>query len=203
MNLSDFDCFLFDFADVISLPQDMSCFAQMAQVLGLSIDEFHNLYWGHRKLYDLGMTGEAYWELVAGSALELQIVNQLIELDCRSWGRRNLETEEILRQLKKKGKRIALLSNLPIELAQYMRKNFKIFTAFDELIFSAEVGMVKPDLDIYQFTLSVLKVAPAEVLFLDDRQENLTGAKMAGIQGVLVTQENLPQLSVEVAKIWA
>jgi HAD superfamily hydrolase (TIGR01509 family) len=52
------------------------------------------------------------------------------------------------------------------------------------MIISAEVGLVKPDVRIYQLAVEQLGVKPAEAVFIDDMQQNITGAVKAGLQGI-------------------
>ncbi|KPK21345.1 MAG: hypothetical protein AMK69_21945 [Nitrospira bacterium SG8_3] len=59
---------------------------------------------------------------------------------------------------------------------------------FDVIVFSSEVGMQKPDPEIYRLTLSRLKVEPQETIFLDDRERNVDGALSVGMHGLLFTE---------------
>jgi putative hydrolase of the HAD superfamily len=56
--------------------------------------------------------------------------------------------------------------------------------AFDDLIFSAEVGLVKPDRRIYELALARLRVQPIEAIFVDDVSENVEAARAIGMQGI-------------------
>ena len=56
--------------------------------------------------------------------------------------------------------------------------------AFDDLIFSAEVGLAKPDRRIYDLALDRLLVQPAEAIFIDDVQGNVEAAQAIGMQGI-------------------
>lgn len=57
--------------------------------------------------------------------------------------------------------------------------------AFDHYFLSHRIGMLKPDEDIFRHVLDVLGVAPAELLFLDDNQLNVDGARALGIDAHL------------------
>ena len=59
---------------------------------------------------------------------------------------------------------------------------------FDVIVFSSDVGMQKPDPEIYRLTLSRLKVDPQETIFLDDRERNVDGALSVGMHGLLFTE---------------
>ena len=51
----------------------------------------------------------------------------------------------------------------------------------DKVYFSHEVKMRKPNADIYEMVLNDQKICPEEILFIDDRADNIQGAKDAGI----------------------
>jgi len=53
---------------------------------------------------------------------------------------------------------------------------------FDRVFFSHEMGMSKPDEEIYKSVIQELGVQPERTLFFDDLLENLNGAKKVGLQ---------------------
>jgi putative hydrolase of the HAD superfamily len=56
---------------------------------------------------------------------------------------------------------------------------------FDHVTLSYELRVTKPQAGIYEDAIRGLSVAPAEALFLDDRPENVAGAKAVGLQAEL------------------
>lgn len=56
----------------------------------------------------------------------------------------------------------------------------------DDLIISAEIHKIKPNADFYQYLLDKYKLNPNELLFIDDNQENVNGAKNIGISTIKV-----------------
>jgi len=56
---------------------------------------------------------------------------------------------------------------------------------FDDIVVSAEVGLLKPDLAIFKLAAKRLGVSPEEVLFSDDLEEYLGGAQSVGMQTIL------------------
>jgi HAD superfamily hydrolase (TIGR01549 family) len=63
--------------------------------------------------------------------------------------------------------------------------NYKIF---DVIVFSAEEGVMKPDPEIYQRTLTRLDVNPRESAFVDDRMPNTLGARQLGMHAIQHTE---------------
>jgi putative hydrolase of the HAD superfamily len=68
---------------------------------------------------------------------------------------------------------------------------------FDVIIYSHEVGLAKPDPRAYALLCAELQVAPDELVFLDDRPENVAAARRLGIHAVLhhSTQESIDAIS--------
>lgn len=62
-----------------------------------------------------------------------------------------------------------------------------IRTAFDVVVCSAEVGVVKPDVAIYQCAADALGLIPQQCFFTDDLKVNVAGAKDAGMDAVQFT----------------
>lgn len=57
----------------------------------------------------------------------------------------------------------------------------------DDIVYSHEVGLMKPDARVFDLTAERLAVRPDEVLFLDDVEENVAAARAAGWHAVLHT----------------
>lgn len=80
--------------------------------------------------------------------------------------------------------KIGLISNLYHYWVEPARKQ-PYLKLFDEVIFSSEVGLEKPDKEIYLLAAKNLGVRPDECLFIDDKQRNIDGANVVGMKGVL------------------
>ena len=88
--------------------------------------------------------------------------------------------------------KIALLSNINILHYEYLKKNFPVFGVFDKVFLSFQVGLIKPDKEIYNLVIRDLEVSPDEIFYTDDRPELVESAKSLGINGCVFT--NLGQL---------
>ena len=100
------------------------------------------------------------------------------------WAGDQLETEMVtlVRRLRPRFK-TALLSNFPASLRALLTQ-CGVTDAFDEMVISGEVGMVKPDARIYLLAAGRLGVPVGECLFVDDFIENVAGAQAAGMQAL-------------------
>jgi FMN phosphatase YigB (HAD superfamily) len=84
--------------------------------------------------------------------------------------------------------RLFLLSNTnKIHLEAVFRMNleahgFKDLSHFmEKQYYSCELGMRKPDAEIFQYVLNDIGVPPDEILFIDDSIQHVEGAKCVGI----------------------
>lgn len=101
------------------------------------------------------------------------------------WGGDRLDTDLVayIRRLRGSYK-TGLLSNAFSDLRRVVTEIWKFDDAFDEMIISAEVGLVKPDERIYQLALDRLGVAPEAAVFIDDFSRNVEGARRVNMQAI-------------------
>jgi len=97
--------------------------------------------------------------------------------------------------LKQKGYPIYVLSNFPGDQYDKYEKHNSFLQIFDDKIISGHVGLAKPDTKIYQFAIDKFHLTPERSLFIDDKIENIEGAKQLGIQTIHLQNPNeLPEL---------
>jgi putative hydrolase of the HAD superfamily len=84
----------------------------------------------------------------------------------------------------------ALLTNNVREWRASWRGLLPVETLFDVVIDSSEVGARKPEPAIYEITSEYLKVAHADILFVDDIGQNLKAARALGWQTHLFRVED-------------
>ncbi|HNT05443.1 MAG TPA: GNAT family N-acetyltransferase [Anaerolineae bacterium] len=161
---------------------------KLAARLGLSLEELYEVVFESQesKLLQLGeVSYEQAWDTLAqrfgldqrGLA---EVQHQMFEAD-----RLDLELVSYLRRARGTVK-TALLSNAGTRLRQTLRENH-IEDAFDEVIISAEVGVMKPDPESYWIALNRLGVEPQEAIFVDDFAANVEGACRVGMLGIQFT----------------
>ncbi len=179
---------IFDYGGVISQPLQAQSIAEMWRLLAPSKpDDCAMAYRLYRPQYDAGLRGEEYWSQVLthlGKASDAELIQQLIVQDVTGWGALNEAMLQYIRELKQRGIRLAILSNMTFETLKYLRDNFLGLEMFNHCCFSCEVKMIKPQPEIYRHCAGQLGLRPAECLFIDDTLENVTGAQRAGLVGV-------------------
>jgi putative hydrolase of the HAD superfamily len=177
---------LFDYGMVLSGPPLPSAWERMKAITGLDEPSFHAGYWEYRHAYDRGThTGVEYWHLVAGHSgvkLDDGQVAQLINADNDLWTERNEPMIAWAQRLQKAGVRTGILSNLGDEMNAGLLKKFGWIAAFDHCTWSHRLKLAKPELEIYQHAIEGLKAPAERILFIDDRADNIAGARAAGLQ---------------------
>lgn len=96
---------------------------------------------------------------------------------------------DIIKKMRNQDFKIVLLSNANNSF--FERKVYPTYpefkNLFDEIIISSEVGMVKPDKEIYLHTLEKISSKPEECVFVDDNEENVLASERLGIVGYVYT----------------
>jgi len=183
---------IFDYGGVISLPQAAADLDVIADLAGVDRDSepFWRAYYAHRDDLDRGSAGvAAYWRAIAGdvgASWDDARVHELWAADFRSWLSINPGTIEVLADLKAGRTRLALLSNAGPDFGSYLRRG-RVGDFFAACYVSGELGLIKPQPEIYRHALDGLGVSAAEAVFIDDREANVRGAQALGIGGHLFT----------------
>lgn len=100
-------------------------------------------------------------------------------------GPRDLLVERV-RGLQRDGYRTAIVTNNVAEFKDHWRALIPVDELFELVIDSCEVGVRKPNPEIYRLALDQLGVAPERAIFLDDFEQNVRVAVQLGMRGVLV-----------------
>jgi putative hydrolase of the HAD superfamily len=180
---------IFDYGLVLSGPPEPGARARLLEISGLSPEVFDAHYWKYRLDYDRGtLNGHTYWPTIArdtGVSLSPEQIEALIEQDVLLWATVDPVMLAWVDRVRASGMKIAILSNMGEDLLAYMRDNFRWLDRFHHLTWSCELNLIKPMAAIYEHTLEQLNVGAGEALFLDDRAENVEGARAAGIHSLL------------------
>ncbi len=100
------------------------------------------------------------------------------------------EMLELNQFLRSRGVKTFILSNMGADLAKnltdWLGKN-----NFDDIIFSCDVHMVKPNREIFELALKRFNISASETLFVDDLKANLDAFASLGVKGYLFDYKNL------------
>lgn len=97
---------------------------------------------------------------------------------------------KLVKKCIKKGHKVYVLSNWDPESFSIIRKKYHmLFDCFNGIVVSGNVGMVKPDPEIFQYLLEKYNLNPQECVFIDDQSENVAAARNAGICAIRCTRK--------------
>ncbi|MFJ7272660.1 HAD family hydrolase [Streptomyces sp. NPDC099050] len=182
---------LFDLFGVIAQHQSSEMRTVLVSISGAPAPAFWDAYWRLRPPYDRGeLTGPGYWREV-GAALGTRFgaarIGALIDADVSSWSGVEGEMVALVEELAAAGRRLGLLSNIPPELATHYEAHHSWLRHFEVCGFSCRIGHAKPDPEAYVWCVRMLGGQPPDVLFVDDREENVDAARAVGLRGALFT----------------
>ncbi len=92
--------------------------------------------------------------------------------------------QDFCRIVKEKGYKVFILSNACSKFYEYFPKHYDL-DFFDGVVVSSDVHIIKPEIGIYNYLLEKYNLKPEECLFIDDRQCNVDGAKLTGMNAVV------------------
>jgi len=77
--------------------------------------------------------------------------------------------------------RVAMLTNTTDAMEELLAERYSVADRFEVIVNSARVGVAKPDAAIYEELLRRLRLDAGDVLFIDDRAENVAAAASLGM----------------------
>lgn len=153
-------------------------------------------------------TDPIFYDLEIGKVSEDAFIEKLINMS-----HLNPSSDEIVNAwnamiLDMPKERINILSNLKEEYNIYLlsntnsihqkkflnevneANNFSFNKLFKKAYYSFEIGIRKPDNEVFEYALLDSNLNPSETLFVDDSQENLNAAQVLGIKTYHINNEN-------------
>ncbi|WP_408640475.1 HAD family hydrolase [Sphingomonas jeddahensis] len=95
---------------------------------------------------------------------------------------------ELVAELDSAGVPLFAITNFSDEFfTPFREQEAAMFGHFRDIVLSGAEKLVKPDAAIYRLALERFALAPHEALFVDDRQDNVDGAKAVGMHAVPFT----------------
>ena len=100
------------------------------------------------------------------------------------------EVPQILKELKAKKFKLAILSNGTPSLLNQLVKSNKLYDLFDDLFSIEEVGIYKPDAKVYDLPIKKYKIEKSQVAFLSANTWDVSGGGNYGYQSIWVNRNN-------------
>lgn len=190
---------VFDFGGVIAQANTSQMADFLINSFNINKDELSQALSDMQKFLTCGGSEKQFWEQYAiskGVSLTnnwfeqfgLVIKNSITEIP---------ETLAIVKALQNHGYQTAMLSDVTPYQAEIIRK-LGYYALFDPVLLSCEIGVKKPNLEAFKALLQKLQVQAPNVLFIDDRKENVEAAKNLGIDSIQFI--NSEQLKKELEK---
>lgn len=179
---------VFDLGDVVL--KRTEAIPDLAQLLAVPPERLQSAYWTYRRDYDLDSDATAFWSAIAKDAgappPDPELIDRLVRLDDAGWSVSDADVLTLMDDAAAAGLRLAVLSNAPSSMGRLISRQ-PWARVFDPLLFSGDLGMLKPEERIYRHLLDAIGAEAAEVAFLDDRADNVAGATALGIRAVQFT----------------
>lgn len=177
---------VFDWGDVIAPAPHGGWINYLAGMLDLTVAETvpHWRAAGYQD-FSAGLISESRFWLQFEKSLGRPLPDSMGRLWTESSARQPWpEILALIDSLRKNDIVTAILSNTVKPLSAMLRQDGQ-YDGFDSVILSDEVGLSKPDPEIYQLLLNKLGLEPEECIFVDDKPRNLIPASSLGMITIL------------------
>ena len=104
---------------------------------------------------------------------------------------------ELHAALRRRGVSTYIFSNTNDLAVEHIRRSFPFFKNFDGYIFSYQVGAMKPDAKIYEALEKLAGRRSTDILYLDDRPENVAAGNKRGWRAILHESPEQSRAAVE------
>ncbi len=177
---------IFDWAGVFCSPGEPFSHPKLTDLTGLSVDELGKATEELQGQYYRGhISSEVFWGDVL-KKFHLTLSPQ--ELSAAYLSSYQLYPEMLTLAQKIRAKMpTALLSNLTSEMMHDIVRKHLVDRYFDYLLFSNEIGCMKPEHEAYHLALKKLGTPPQATIFIDDSARNVAAAKALGLHTILFT----------------
>lgn len=180
---------IWDVGGVLERTEDYTPRRQLAAELGFEPRALEDLFFGNTDAFRYQLGQISITEHHANIARQLGCSAEEMEVYFeRFFSGDRLDTELVafIRTLHETYT-TAVLSNYGSRLREKITDLWGIGDAFDDLIVSFEVGMMKPNPAIFHLALEKTSSQPHEAIFIDDSPENVGAAQALGIHAVRFT----------------
>jgi putative hydrolase of the HAD superfamily len=185
----DIKAVVFDYGKVICFPPPKENREILAALAGIPVEILEELDGKYRGGYDRGdYDGRGYYQFLlsqAGVHPGDSALAKIAETDAEGWKRIDPGTEALMRDIKRTGLTLGILSNMPCDFLAWAREHIPLFGEVDTAVFSCEVNAIKPERRIYEILRGRLGCGFAEILFFDDLPANVERAAELGIRAFL------------------
>ena len=150
----------------------------------------HGLIEYKKEIFPLGDIGEISEGEVFNRLEKLSGVDKKeIFQDFESLAILNDKTVEYLREIKRLGFKIVVISNCYDSVLERRIKQFDLEDIFDDVIISYQVHMIKPYKEIFEYAYKKHCNGNSEIYYIDDQESNLKAPKELGWKTILFNEK--------------
>lgn len=180
---------IFDFGGVLLRTHDRALRTRWDDRLGFPPGHFEDFIF-NSPAGQAAQLGRATWDdvwAVAGREFGLPLAELArARADFFAGDRLDADLAAYIRRLKQHYT-IGLLSNTWHRDGRTLLQEHNLLDAFDAWVTSAEIGVMKPDPQIYRVALERVQAKAVEAVFVDDFVQNVVAARELGLQAVHYT----------------
>ena len=173
---------LFDIGGVLINWKDEWLFTEISEQLKMPFEKIESKFNANLcSLFESKINEKEFWNLVLG--YDNKIDHKIISKTFLKMSSINYDFLNFAKSLKTDENHIGILSNLTPDTSTCIPHS--LLDDFDYLFYSNTLKMSKPHAEIYRHVCS--KIPSKDILFIDDKQENLDAAKLFGMKTILFT----------------
>jgi len=181
---------LFDIGGVLINWKDEWLFEEISKQLQMPFQKIESKFNANLcSLFESKINEKEFWNLVLGCGDKID--HKIISKTFLKMSSINYDFLNFAKSLKTDENHIGILSNLTPDTSTCIPHS--LLNDFDYLFYSNSLKMSKPHAEIYQHVCG--KIPSKDILFIDDKQENLDAAKLFGMETILFT---LPDFSTKI-----
>jgi glucose-1-phosphatase len=178
----------FDYGGVLGTDADAwtTTFKKVLEVSGLTNSEMLKIWEKHWPKLKIGKEEIInYWADAAkkkdiNPEILRNIYNESITIDSKMLN--------LAKSMKNKHKLI-ILSNDTVDWMDAKKEKFNLLNIFEKIYCSGNMGIAKPNKEIFEYVLKDLNIKPGELLFIDNQENNIEAANSLGIKTILFVDE--------------
>jgi len=185
--------FVFDCGGVLLRDGDISAYQEWEAELGLKPGDLREKLWEGEpwKSAECGKLTDAQFWTQIGTHFGLTDAEQVATLREQFWNTWVVDEQvlSLVDRIREKY-RVAMLSNSTDALKDLLENRYHVADRFEIIVNSARLGIAKPNQAIYKKVLRQLDLKANEVVFIDDRAENIAAAAAMGIHVIWFVHAN-------------
>jgi HAD superfamily hydrolase (TIGR01509 family) len=187
----------FDHTGVIAGVPSKVFHQKLFDILKVSVEDLNKAYFNHNLAFNTEeITLDELWKEILEELNRPTLFDEIMVLINKP---RELNTDviQIIKNIRKNGFKLGLLSNDAGEVASPIRSEEHLDKLFDVLCICAETGLVKPDKDALTDFMNKLEVSPGELVYVDDSERILGSIQKFGIQTILFDNADVLRKNLE------